>query len=51
MGIEARAERLQEHAPDDMQPLLTQLTIGDKDDYYAASLTLLAAVAQREVTR
>ena len=26
-------------------------TIGDKDDYYAASLTLLAAVAQREVTR
>ena len=26
-------------------------TIGDKDDYYAASLTLLAAVAQRETAR
>jgi len=26
-------------------------TIGDKDDYYAASLTLLAAIAQRETAR
>jgi len=26
-------------------------TIGDKDDYYAASLTLLAAVARREAAR
>jgi len=26
-------------------------TIGDSDDYYAASLTLLAAIAQRETTR
>ena len=25
--------------------------IGDKDDYYAASLTLLAAIAQREIAR
>ena len=25
--------------------------IADKDDYYAASLTLLAAIAQREIAR
>ncbi len=31
------------------QPTLP--TIGDTDDYYAASLTLLAAIAQREIAR
>lgn len=31
VGIEARVEQLQENAPDDMQPLLTRLAIGNEN--------------------
>lgn len=32
VGIEARVERLQEHAPNDLQHVLTQLTSGDENE-------------------